>query len=125
MASASPAPASPAPGAASGAFVVFVDPDSGLGTTDVHDVDRQVVRFDAEQDAMVWALSGAAVRGWATDGNDLRWSRGGSFRVRFGVEAGEVRAYFTEAGPGTICDLEISAPEQLSIRPSSELPPRS
>jgi hypothetical protein len=104
-------------------LVLFVDAETGLGTVDVHDVDRQVVRFDANSRSMLWAASGDAVGGWVTDGNALSWSRGGAFRVRFGTEAGERRAYFTEAGPGTICNLEITGPDQLSIRASSETPP--
>jgi hypothetical protein len=108
----------------SSAFALFVDPDSGVRTADVRDVDRQIVHFDPQREAMVWAASGDPVGGWVADGNELRWARGGAFRVRFGTEAGERRAYFTEADRGTICDLEISAPEQLSLRPSSETPPR-
>ena len=75
---------------------------------------------------MIWAATGNAVGGWITNGNDLRWQRsGGAFRVRFGSEAGERRAYFTEADRGTICNLSISAPEQLSISATSETPPGS
>jgi hypothetical protein len=111
-------------GAADTAFAVFVDADSGLSTQDVYDVERQIVRFAAHTQAMVWADSGDSVSGWSTRGNDLRWARGGAFRVRFGEEGGERRAYFTEADRGTICDLEISAPEQLSLSPSSETPPQ-
>ena len=105
------------------AFATFVDPDTGILLQDVRDADRDVVHFHIEQHAMVSAASGDAVSGWVTDGNDLRWNRGGSFRVRFGSEAGEARAYFTEAGPGTICNLSIKGPEQLSISATSETPP--
>jgi hypothetical protein len=45
--------------------------------------------------------------------------------VRFGSEAGEARAYFTEAGPGTICNLSIRGPDQLSISATSETPPHT
>jgi hypothetical protein len=64
------------------------------------------------------------VSGWTTSGNDLRWNLSGGFRVRFGTEDGERRAYFTEAGPGTICNLDIRGPNQLSISPSGERPPQ-
>lgn len=110
--------------ASAGDFVRFVDPETGFETDAVHDVDRQVVHFDAANDAMVWAASGDAVTGWTTSGADLSWDRSGvRFRVRFGTEDGARRAYFTEAGPGTICDLDITAPDNLSIRATSERPP--
>ena len=68
--------------------------------------------------------SGVKTSGWSVDGNDLRWSRSGvAFRVQFGTEAGERRAYFTEAGPGTICDLTLAGPDQLFISATSETPP--
>jgi hypothetical protein len=43
--------------------------------------------------------------------------------VRFGTEEGERRAYFTEAGPGTICNLRVAGPDVLFISASSETPP--
>lgn len=107
------------------AFAIFVDPESSVRLQDVRDADREIVHFDLQRQAMVSAASGDAVSGWVTDGNDLRWDRGGSFRVRFGSEAGEARAYFTEAGPGTICNLAIKGPDQLSISATSETPPHS
>ena len=108
------------------AFVTFVDPDSGQALQDVRDADREIVRFDSASQSMIWAANGDPVDGWITSGNDLRWQRsGGAFRVRFGSEDGERRAYFTEAAGGTICDLSIYAPGQLSISPTSETPPGS
>lgn len=106
------------------ALVSFVDPESGFSTQNVHDVDRQVIHFDSEQNAMIWGADGTAVSGWSTSGNELRWNRGGGFRVRFGTEEGERRAYFTESGPGTICNLDIRGPEQLVISASRETPPQ-
>jgi hypothetical protein len=107
------------------AFAIFVDPETGVRLQDVRDADREIVHFDLQRQSMVSAASGDAVSGWVTDGNDLRWDRGGSFRVRFGSEAGEARAYITETGPGTICNLAIRGPDQLSISATSETPPHS
>jgi hypothetical protein len=107
------------------AFAIFVDAETGVRLQAVRDADREIVRFDLQRKAMVSAASGDAVSGWVSDGNDLRWDRGGSFRVRFGSEAGEARAYFTESGPGTICNLSISGPDQLSISATSETPPHT
>jgi hypothetical protein len=115
-------PSGPAP--LEPAFATFLDPETGLGLQDVRDADREIIRFDLENQAMIWAANGNPVGGWLTTGNELRWQRSGvAFRVRFGSEAGERRAYFTEADRGTICNLSISAPEQLSISPTSETPP--
>jgi hypothetical protein len=117
-------PSSSMPQAA--AFASFVDPVTGQALQDVRDADREIVRFELQSQSMIWAATGNPVGGWITNGNDLRWERsGGAFRVRFGSEAGERRAYFTEADRGTICNLSISAPEQLSISPTSETPPGS
>lgn len=105
-------------------YVTFVDPDSGFSTVEVHDADRQVVHFDAERQAMIWSTSGDAVGGWSTRGSDLSWSRSGvAFRVRFGTESGERRAYFTETDRGTICNLAITGPESLAISATGEVPP--
>lgn len=105
-------------------YVTFVDCTTGFRTDEVFDADREVVRFDAELEAMVSAASGDSVGGWTVAGADLDWSRSGvSFRVRFGTEAGERRAYFTEAGPGTICNLSVAGPDVLYISATSETPP--
>ena len=109
--------------AGSAAFVAFVDETTGFQTSDVHDATREVVRFDAALGAMV-ALDGSAVSGWTTEGNELSWALSGvAFRVRFGTEQGERRAFFTESGNGTICDLRLYGPEQLGISGTRELPP--
>ncbi len=105
-------------------FSLFTDPATGFQTFEVHDADREVVYFDPEASAMVSALSEDAVGGWTTQGNDLRWTQSGvAFRVRFGTEAGVRRAYFTETGNGTICNLTLSGPDALGIRATSETPP--
>ena len=41
-----------------------------------------------------------------------------AFQVRFGTEAGERRAYFTETGPDTICDIDV-VNGQLVILPTN------
>lgn len=105
-------------------YVTFIDCTTGFRTVEVHDADREIVHFDAALEAMVSASSGNSVSGWTVVGADLDWSRSGvSFRVRFGTEAGERRAYFTEAGPGTICNLNLAGPDVLYISGTSEMPP--
>jgi hypothetical protein len=117
----SAAPEQTTVGALSPAIVVFVDEATGFTTTDVYDATREIVRFDAERQSMISAATGDSVSGWMTDGNAL--GPVGSFRVRFGSEAGQRRAYFTETGNGTICDLVLSGPETLDIYATSERPP--
>lgn len=105
-------------------YVSFVDAATGFSTDEVHDADREVVRFDSNLEAMVSAASGDSVGGWTVQDADLDWSRSGvAFRVRFGTEDGERRAYFTEAGPGTICNLSVVGPDVLFISATSEMPP--
>lgn len=105
-------------------YVTFIDCTTGFRTDEVRDADREVVHFDSDTAAMVSAASGESVSGWTVAGADLDWSRSGvRFRVRFGTEAGERRAYFTEAGPGTICNLTVAGPDVLFISATSETPP--
>lgn len=106
-------------------YVTFFDDVSGMSFDAVHDADREIVYFDAQRGAMISAVTGDAVSGWSTSGTDLRWSgRNVAFRVRFGTESGQRRAFFTETAAGTICNLEIAAPELLSIYATRELPPQ-
>jgi hypothetical protein len=122
-------PALPVPSADTAAseaspYVTFVDCTTGFSSDEVFDADREIVYFDSSLQAMVSAASGDRVGGWTVAGADLDWSQSGvNFRVRFGSEAGERRAYFTEAGPGTICDLNVAGPDVLFISGTSETPP--
>jgi hypothetical protein len=105
-------------------FAIFMDPTTGFATDEVRDADREIVHFEPGIGAMVSRESGDSVSGWSVNGIELRWSRSGvPFRVRFGTEQGERRAYFTEAGPGTICNLSLTGPDVLFISGTSETPP--
>jgi hypothetical protein len=116
------APTQPLP--ESSPYVTFVDCATGFASDAVFDADREIVHFDASLGAMVSAASSDSVSGWTVSGVELDWSRSGvSFRVRFGTEGGERRAYFTEAGPGTICNLNLAGPDLLYISATSEKPP--
>jgi hypothetical protein len=86
-------------------FAVFSDPDSDFSTTDVRDVDEEIVRFDTSTNAIVWAEDDTSFQAgqWTVDGVYLA---GGGFQVRFGTKDGERRAYFTETGNGFICQIE-------------------
>jgi hypothetical protein len=85
----------------------FTDPDdSSFKTADVLDVDGEIVNFDTETNAIISAEDGTAYQAgtWVVNGNLLA---GGGFQVRFGTDGGVKKAYFTETGPATICDIEV------------------
>ncbi len=86
-------------------FVVFQDPDSDFETSDVMEVDAEIVRFDATKGRIIWADDGTTEDGWNINGNLLQ---GGFFTVAFGTENGQRGAYFTETAPATICDIQLN-----------------
>jgi len=85
---------------------VFQDPDSAFSTSDVFDVDEEIVRFDTDNDSLVWAADDTEYQAgqWVVSGNFPMPSQ--FFQVRFGTKNGARRAYFTETSSGTICDIE-------------------
>ena len=101
-------------------FVVFRDSGSDFETSDVLDIDGEIVRFDAASRQMIWVKDSLAFSGWDVDGNVLR---GGDFTVRFGTKDGQRMAYFTETGPATICDIVVQN-GALSILPTNETVPQ-
>jgi hypothetical protein len=86
-------------------LAVFTDPVSGFMTSDVRDVQRQIVRFDVASNSLIWVGDGRSFSGYPASGLFIGADR--SFQVRFGTEDGERRAYFTETATETICDIEI------------------
>ncbi len=104
-----PPPAPPAP------LVTFMDSATGFSTTDIRDVQDQIVRFDTAG-MLVWAADGSRFPGYPVSGNFITGA--GTFQVRFGMSGGERRAYFTETATATICDIEVSG-GRLSISPTN------
>jgi len=96
-------------------IAVFSDPTSTFTTHDVRDVDNQIVQFDTANNALIWVADGRSFPGYPVSGNSIS---SGSFQVRFGTENGERRAYFTETGPATLCDINV-VNGQLVILPTS------
>jgi hypothetical protein len=90
-------------------LAVFTDPDTGFSTTDVHDVDEEIVQFDTGAKTIIWAADSSAYEPdlWTVSGNFLTADQ--FFQVRFGTKDGERRAYFTETGRATICNLSIQS----------------
>jgi hypothetical protein len=93
----------------------FRDPASTFTTRDVRDVDDQIVQFDTANNALIWVADGRSFPGYPVSGNLIS---SGGFQVRFGTKNGECRAYFTETGPATICDINV-VNGQLVILPTS------
>ena len=104
-------------------LAVFMDPTSSFSTSDVRDVQDQIVRFDTASSSLVWALDGRTFTGFPV--LDTYYIRADKFfQVRFGTKNGERRAYFTEAVRGTICDIEVVG-GTLSITPTDVTVPAS
>jgi hypothetical protein len=99
----------------------FTDPDSSFTTSDVRDVQEQIVRFDTTSNSLIWAADGRSFSGYPVSGNFIRSDK--AFQVRFGTKDGERRAYFTETAAETICDIEVVG-SQLMISPTSVPVPR-
>lgn len=105
-------------------FARFTDPaDESFSTPDVRDVDDEIVRFDTETNSIVWAEDDSSYQPglWPVNGNFLA---GGGFQVRFGTVNGEKRAYFTETGPATICEIEANG-TTISISATSVTVPQN
>jgi hypothetical protein len=97
-------------------LAVFSDPASGFMTSDVRDVQEQIVRFDTANNALIWAADNRSFQGYPVSGNFIRIDR--NFQVRFGTKDGERRAYFTETASATICDIDVVG-GQLVINPTN------
>ena len=113
------------PGGDAAMLAVFFDTDetTGFETSDEYDVDNEVVQFDTATKSIIWAADGRAFQegGWDVDGNIL--GAAGFFQVRFGNVDGQRRAFFTETGPATICDIEPVG-DSLSITSTDTLVPQ-
>lgn len=94
-------------------YARFQDPDSDFSTTNVRDVDEEIVRFDTTTQGIVWAADDRVFDEgqWTVDGVFL--GQGGSFQVRFGTKDGQRRAYFTETATATICDFVVTDSFQI------------
>lgn len=102
-------------------LATFMDPVSNFSTTDVRDSEGDVVRFTVDG-RLVWTPTMAAFGGYPVAGNLIGSTQG--FEIRFGTESGQRRAYFTERGPGTICDIDLIN-GMINVSPTSQTVPNS
>jgi hypothetical protein len=123
---AGPAPTAPSPPTpqppAQVQLVTFRDPASTFSTSDVRDVQEQIVRFDSASNSLIWVVDGRSFAGFPVDGSFIRADR--HFQVRFGTKDGERRAYFTETATATICDIDVIG-GALVISPTTVIVPGS
>ena len=103
-------------------FAVFEDPQTGFKTTDLYDADGQIVRFNAAGDTLIFAADGATMDGWSV--HDIFFDANEVFQARFGTDNGVQRAYFTESGPATICNVE-SQDGVIFIFPTEQTVPQT
>ncbi len=110
------------PGGDTTTLAVFTDEATGFETSDVYDVDDDIVQFDTTAMSIIWKEDGRVFQEgvWDIDGNLLR---GGFFHVLFGNAEGERRAYFTETATETICDIE-PAGDSVIITPTDQVVPQ-
>ena len=100
-----PTPSAPTPPPAAQILAVFSDPASTFTTSDVRDVQDQIVRFDTASASLIWAADGRSFPGYPVAGNFVGYCC--FFQVRFGTKDGERRAYFTDLDTARIWDIEI------------------
>jgi hypothetical protein len=98
-------------------LAVFMDPSSTFSTSDVRDVQEQVVRFDTATNSLIWIADFHSFPGYPVSGNFIGSDK--NFEVRFGTKGGDRRAYFTETTTATICDIEV-VNGQLLISPTTQ-----
>ena len=112
-----PPPPPPAP-----TLKVFTEA-SGFSTTDLRDVQDQIVQFNTANE-LIWAADDTRLQGFRVDRHHFETGpvylvsipgttcpQGCSFEVRFGSKDGERRAYLTvdyiHDNPGTLVDVEL------------------
>lgn len=95
--------------------VVFTDPVSGFSTSNVRDVQEQIVQFNTAGE-LIWTADGTRFPGYPVNGNVVLadrvfpWCRP---QVHFGTKGGERRAYllwgddYNHYYPGTVVDIEV------------------
>lgn len=94
-----------------------MDRTTGFSTSDVHDADEQILRFNTNGE-LIWVDGETRFGGYIADGQVITADRvcdACYFFVRFGSRGGEPRAYLTWAGddtdaqPATLLDVEVIA----------------
>jgi hypothetical protein len=107
-------------------LVVFSDRASAFATSDVRDVQDQLVSFNTA-DELIWTADGRHFSEYIVDGTLIAYHHKADklFQVRFGTRAGEPRAYLTwtddrlRGAQATILDLSVDGRGNLIIAETS------
>lgn len=98
-------------------LAVFTDSRTGFSTSDVHDVQEQIVRFNTV-DELIWVADDTRFAEFIVDGNFIAYHHKADkfFQVRFGTRDGERRAYLSWPDDRlTIVDLWVDERGDLKI----------
>jgi hypothetical protein len=124
---------SPRPVPATATLIKFVEPDTGFSTTELRDVQEQVVQINTANE-LIWTTDGTHLPGYrvASDYPGISFivgrlcAEGCALEVRFGTKDGERRAYLTadygHDNPGTLVDVEIAGGALTVARTSVFVP---
>lgn len=121
--SSAPSAPSPVPQPNPIQLVLFTDPASGFSTSDVRDVQEQIVHFNTA-DELIWTADRTRFPEFiVVDGNAIAYHHRTDkfFQVRFGTKDGELQAYLTwpddrlHGAAATILDLWVDERRDLII----------
>lgn len=103
---------------------------SGFSTTDLRDVQEQIVQFNTANE-LIWTADGTHLPGYRVESHNFGTrpvffisgaicAEGCAFEVRFGTRDGERRAYLTadygHDNPGTLVDVEVAGGALVATR---------
>lgn len=116
-----PTTPTPAPQPRPVELAVFTDSRTGFSTSDVHDVQEQIVRFNTA-DELIWVANDTRFQEFIVEGNFIAYHHKADkfFQVRFGTRDGERRAYLSWPDDRlTIVDLSVDERSDLKIAETS------
>lgn len=117
----------PAPQPPAVELAVFTDAATGFSTSDVRDVQGQIVRFNTA-DELVWVANDNRFAEYLVDGTFIGYHHKADriFQVRFGTRDGERRAYLSWPDDRlTIVDLWVDERGDLKVAETSVAVPRT
>jgi hypothetical protein len=118
-------------------LTVFTDPVTGFATTDLRDVQEQILQLNSVGE-LIWTADGTRLPGYRLAtypfGGPVPFIEGKicpeecAFEIRFGTKGGERRAYLTvdhvHRNPGTLVDVEVAG-GALVVTETEVYPPGS
>jgi hypothetical protein len=122
---------SPAPLPGPSQLAVFTDPATGFSTSDMYDVQEQVIRVNTANE-LIWTADGTRFPEFIAAGNFIAYHHitDRFFQIRFGTKDGERWAYVTwpdeqlRGAPATILDVWVDGRGDLKVAASDVPVPR-